>query len=764
MARSQTTPGGPPRRAAAALGVLGALLAAGCGWERNGTVLPLADFAAHQARAVTTDAISPALPETLAHLGYGWSIVPAAGAEPPALELRAQWAALDFFSLAGDTEAVVVEGAFHRSERRGPHQLALELNGQRVGQRPLRQGRTRYRFALPAERMRRGENRLELRLRPESARSQPGRRSAFAIRRIELQSPGARPPRAEPARVRVEEPEGSGPRVLVLPVPSRFDATLPLPEAPRLAAEIGLRTPTAGPSGPVTLRISLQDEGGAEQPLYEGVVGAEGPERLRLDLDRWAGTLARLRLEAMGSTNAELELLDPVVRGRAGADVGLPSLPLPAHLELPERSGLLAGRDVLVVLLDAARADAFTPWGGPYETPAIAALAASGTRFAAARAPSSWTGQSVPAIFTGLYPDSIGIEHWGSRLPPTVPTLAELFADAGYRTVLWTQHPFYQSHRELQRGFEQVTFGSHTDRESLPGRDELLAGDRPVFAFVHLMPPHTPYDPPAPFAGSLTGWFPGEIDVSAKALNQFPRRRDPEELSADELRYIRERYLENAAFADDLVARILAVFHDAGRLDDALVVIVSDHGEAFLEHSRFLHGLHVYGEFLHVPFVIRWPRGIPGMAPVVERPVSLVDLAPTLVDAMLLGQGIGFQGRSLIPEIRGEAAASDALFAYCRGNSDGKRPPKPRSMFESAGWKVVLDELEMEPRLYLKSSDDAESKDLSDRLPNQALLMLQAVRMQRELNLGIRDGLGGSGDQELDADTIERLKALGYLN
>lgn len=765
MARSQTIPGASARRFAAAPALLAAaLLAGGCGWGRGGREISLIDFAAYQAHAVTTDEITPAAPETLAHLGYGWVVEPAAGDEPPALELRSQWGALEVFSLEGDAEAVIVEGAFRHPPRKGAHQLALKLNGQRVGQRTLREGRGRYRFALPAEHVRRGENLLELRLRPESARSQPGRRSSFAIRRIELQSAGDRPPRAVPALVRVEEPEGQGPRALVLPAPSRFDATLPLPHSPRLEAELRLRYPAEGPRAPITLRIDLQDESGAELPLFESPIAAAEPGRLSLDLDRWAGTLARLRFEVSGQANAELDLLDPVVRGKGPAEVGLPELPTPARLELPERSGLLAGHDVLVVLLDAARADAFEPWGGPHPTPAISALAAAGTRFAEARAPSSWTGQSVPAILTGLYPDSIGIEHWGSRLPAAVPTLAELFADAGYRTVLWTQHPFYQSHRELQRGFEEVYFGSHTDREHLPTTAELLDGERPVFAFVHLMPPHTPYEPPAPFAGSLTGWFPGEMDVSAKALNQFPRRRDPDDLSEDELRYVRERYQENVAFADDLVDRVLAILRDAGRFDDALVALVADHGEAFLEHSRFLHGIHVYGEFLHVPFVLKWPQGIQGMAPVVERPVSLVDLAPTLVDAMLLGQGIGFQGRSLMPELQGGPAAADAVFAYCRGNSDGKRPPKPKSMFETAGWKIVYDELEREPRLYLTSRDAAERLDLATRLPAQTLLMLQADRMQRDLDSGIRAGLGGGGDQELDAETIERLKALGYLN
>jgi arylsulfatase A-like enzyme len=440
---------------------------------------------------------------------------------------------------------------------------------------------------------------------------------------------------------------------------------------------------------------------------------------------------------------------------------------------VPRASGRLAGGakerpDVLVILLDAARADALPCYGGEAPTPVIDALAASGTRFERARSASSWTGQSVPSIFTGLYPDSLGVEHWGSRMPAAVPTLASLFREGGYRTVLWSQHGFYQSHRTLLGGFDRVYFGKRGDAADLPAAHELLGDegserDLPLYAVVHLLPPHAPYEPPPPFRGSLTAGYRGAVELEPQFLNAFPKRRDPASLSAADLAYVRGRYLENAAYADFLVGQVLDLLRAAGRLEGALVVVLSDHGEAFLEHGRFLHGLHLWDEYLHVPLVVRWPAGVTGFRPTVAAPVSLVDLAPTLVDGLSLPVGIGFQGRSLLPAAFGGEAPAPVIYAHTRGITDGTRPPRPERMVESERHKVLLQHSLDAVRLFDLDADPGEQRDLAAEDPMRALLLAQTARMQAGLDRRLLEQLGSGGTEELDADTIEQLKALGYL-
>jgi arylsulfatase A-like enzyme len=327
-------------------------------------------------------------------------------------------------------------------------------------------------------------------------------------------------------------------------------------------------------------------------------------------------------------------------------------------------------------------------------------------------------------------------------------------------------------------GFDDVIFGRKGDPEDLPVAEELFGPARdgasegaegaggeetaPVFAIVHLMPPHAPYEPPRPFRGSLTAGYTGRVSLEPTFLNSFPKRRDPATLSAEDLGYIRGRYLENAAYADHLVSRVLDLYRLAGRLDDTLVVLVSDHGEAFLEHDRFLHGLHLFREYVHVPMIVRWPAGVRGFQPVVDTPASLVDVAPTLVDGLALPSGIGFQGRSLLPVVFDRQPLARPLYSYTRGLSDGTRPPRPERRIETDQWVAVLQEVGARTRLY-REGEVREQHDLAAEAPTQALLLAQTARLQEALNRRILETLGAADAEELDAETIEELRALGYL-
>ena len=483
-----------------------------------------------------------------------------------------------------------------------------------------------------------------------------------------------------PGKISVLDPPGADaatPRAIELPVASYLDVVLRLPESARLEGRFDFEPQSRSARAPVFVYVELMDEPGTDQTLFHKrfFKKTRRPEIVNLDLAAWAGQKVRLRVGTTGAGNG-------VVRwsslGVSAADpVNLsPSLP-PISRKMAPRSGRLEKPDVLVILLDAARADAFSPWGGPHPTPAVERLARDGTVFANATSPAPWTGQSVPSIMTGLFPDSLGVGPWGSQLPQTVPTLAELMAGAGYRTVLWSQHPLYSNHPSFRRGFEEFYRTPRGDYEALPEPDSLIADDQPTFAFVHLIPPHAPYSPPVPFRGAYSGDYKGKMSVEPPELNAYPRRKDPASLSESDRRYVFDRYLENAAFADDLVGRMLDSLAAADRYDDALIVVLSDHGEAFLEHDYFLHTKSVHREMIHVPFVVKWPRPTAHSGSVYEPPVSLVDLVPTLVDGLALDdRGAGFQGVSLLPAAFEGSLSSRAIYAVTRGGHGAQRPPR----------------------------------------------------------------------------------------
>lgn len=480
-----------------------------------------------------------------------------------------------------------------------------------------------------------------------------------------------------------------------------------------------------------------------------------------------------------------------------GDEVPPPVPEPPSELSLPSDDGwhavspggpsgrlVVEGRrpDVVVILIDAARADVFGAYGDPRPTPAIDALAAVGTRFANALAPAPWTGASVPALLTGLHPEVLGAEHWESRLPGGATTLAERLSAAGYHTGLFSQHPLYGSNRPLLRGFD--TFIEAKQEKSgdvvldeLPDAASLLApaDEGPSFAFFHLLPPHTPYDPPPPFLGSLTGEPPPPLDqllagepVDAPLLSEYPHRRDPAELSSEARRFLFDRYREMACFADALVGRLLDDLRAADRFDDTLVMVLSDHGEAFLEHEYFMHTRQVYREALHIPWVVKWPRSVEGFGPVVDEPVSLVDLVPTLIDGLGLAapddaETERFQGPSLMPRIFDGVPLHRAVVSSTRGPVRPQHPPMPSAAIELDGWSLVRDLERGTSELFDLANDPGQQHDLAavERRRRQQLEEL----LERRLTLHdtLRKALGETASEGLDPETQRQLEALGYL-
>ena len=159
--------------------------------------------------------------------------------------------------------------------------------------------------------------------------------------------------------------------------PAFLDLVAELPNGARFRAEAGASPAGAGRA---TVRLSVLDAAG-ERVAGEWPLAGQARQRLRADLAAWAGQTVRLRLEADGTDGVELELRHAAITGRPGSEAA--HRLLPAEPAAPPRSGRLGRPDIFVVLLDAARADAFRPFGGRWASPALERLAADGTRFTA---------------------------------------------------------------------------------------------------------------------------------------------------------------------------------------------------------------------------------------------------------------------------------------------------------------------------------------------------------------------------------------------
>ena len=434
------------------------------------------------------------------------------------------------------------------------------------------------------------------------------------------------------------------------------------------------------------------------------------------------------------------------------------------------------GPDVLLVVVDTLRADAVGA-----ATPRWDALAAEGALFAACRAPSSWTKPSTASLLTGLYPSEHGALEFESMLPGAATTLAETLRAAGWRTAAFADNPFVSVEYGFGQGFDAFTGrspspvargtlllqaaaqvrlraaggaaysfgpGVETGADGILGGavDFLLASDgRPAFAYAHLIEPHYPYTPPPPFDGGRRRVDPPHSS-GILPFDAFPALPDAD------VAVMRANYAGEVTAADAALGRALDRLRAAGRLDGMLVVITSDHGEEFHEHGGWTHGQSLYEELVRVPLLVRAPAGGPGRGRRVEAPVSLVDLAPTILDLAGVASGARVSGRSLVPLLEGRTLPPVPHFAEIRSGPVGARAVflGPRALIRA--WKPGQEATvaqDLAPGRAADPDGDGRSVERLGILLGEAFDAMERGALPRE-------------SKQFDEDTRRALEAIGY--
>ncbi len=316
-------------------------------------------------------------------------------------------------------------------------------------------------------------------------------------------------------------------------------------------------------------------------------------------------------------------------------------------------------RNVILISLDTVAPRRTSAYGGRRDnTPTLAALAARGTKFTNAFSTASWTAPAHASMLTGSYPSTI---HPGgprsSALYQLAPRLlAEYFADAGYQTAAFTGGGWVSKALGVDRGFQTYEEGVWS-YVRMPGPVQWLKDhgrEKPFFFFYHTYIAHVPYrderyakdlDP-----GRLKGiWSTDDWDDSKKTwrlpLAVCCQHMD---VTPDEREYLLARYDGDIAVADEAVRDLWNALGEIGMQDQTTVVVTSDHGEEFWEHtdSAARHGHSLYDEILRIPLI--WVE--PGLPPrVSDEPVSLVDIVPTLLGRFHMHATHHVDGRDLSP-------------------------------------------------------------------------------------------------------------------
>ncbi len=388
------------------------------------------------------------------------------------------------------------------------------------------------------------------------------------------------------------------------------------------------------------------------------------------------------------------------------------------------------GTPVILISIDTLRSDHLPAYG--YEngsTPAIDAFRRDAVLFERAYTHTPLTLPSHASMLTGVLPADHGVrDNVGYQLAEDVPTLPQILKNEGYATGAAVSAFVLRTESGLDRGFD-----FYDDRVEAIGPTAVIGrvqrgGDetakialdwirqhaaQPHFFFLHLYDPHTPYEPPEPYASRFAHPYDGEI-----------------------------------AFADSIVGSFLDELKRLGIYDRALIILLSDHGEGLNDHREEEHGIFLYREAIQVPLIVKFPGGAHAGASV-GAPAQIVDVFPTILAQTGIGGDDDTPGRPL-----GELLAD---------------PGEPRLVYSETyyprlhfGWSDLhsLTDGEMHyihaprPELYDLRADPAERQNVLEENRRTYFAMREAI----EPLVRLADAPAAVAPEE-----AAKLAALGYL-
>lgn len=457
---------------------------------------------------------------------------------------------------------------------------------------------------------------------------------------------------------------------------------------------------------------------------------------------------------------------------------------------------------IVLVSFDTLRADALA---GPALAllPNVAQLVAEGAHFTHAWAAASYTLPAHAAMLTGRDAAEHPLEGPHPQLAAGFPTLAQRLRREGFATRAFHEGGYVRGSYGFARGFEKYT---QLPRRALPGPrfDEVLAwidaqGERPFFLFLHTYAAHDPYGgwrrlraarpelalPSAVAVRELAARYPVGVPIPPAHRQLFRlfnplADRELDRVRAVELRPVdalaedprfepavatmRESYSARVAGLDAMLGRLRAHLeaHDLWR--DTLLVVTSDHGEAFFEHGQPWHGYVPYDEVLRVPWIVSFPRLFEAHAPVgIDATVWHLDLVPTLLALAGAPPAPELSGRDLSAALAGRAepAAEHPVFPLVR-EVEYLGPEPQRRVAIRAPWKLVP----YHPRFHAAgdqlfdiSADPGETHNLLPARSDEArALKALADAYEASLRPAPPARSGAQGPEESEA-----LRELGYL-
>lgn len=474
------------------------------------------------------------------------------------------------------------------------------------------------------------------------------------------------------------------------------------------------------------------------------------------------------------------------------------------RLELPDfqpgANNELEAPSVILVVLDSVRADHLSLYSYERDTsPNLREIAREATTYRNAIAASDFSLPSHASLLTGLYPSQHGAHYTqenpvGQPLAERFSTLAEDLRDGGYSTfAVLANYGYLSPSFGMDQGFQyyeasarlpflgsQWPYCLRTALKPLfqlvvPG-PELEATARlatdinrsvfsvieqsqqagvPFFLFINYMDAHWPYNPPAPYDTR----FPGKDETFTWADYLHLEEqviRGERSVSEVEGRHLISQYDGEIAYLDDHLGQLVQRLKSLGIYDNTMLVITSDHGDAFGERNFVSHGVSLYQDQIHVPLVIKYPNTSEETQ--VNEFVSLTDVTPTILAAAGVDVPSNLAGRDL-HQPPSQDTAEVFSESYPHEHFVGLDP-----RFQRVEWAIFVGSQKLiwstagKRERYDLLQDPLEKRNLYG--PNDETSLRLEARLKQWLDSVVDDS---QQQTPLDGDALERLKSLGYI-
>lgn len=324
-----------------------------------------------------------------------------------------------------------------------------------------------------------------------------------------------------------------------------------------------------------------------------------------------------------------------------------------------------AQRSVLLISIDSLRSD--MPWTGYPRAiaPRLTAFEAQSVSYTRAYAVSSYTSMSLGGLLSGRYPHELSRDgYFFGTYAPSNEFFPELLQAAHVNTVSAHAHGYFKN-AGFEQGFDSwkivpnLKWNAQTDENVTSPAHEKLAEELLTsasakgrfFAWFHFLDPHDQYQ-----------------DHTADGIEPFGKK-------------LRDKYDGEVLFTDRYVGKLLDFVEAAPWGKDVVVIVTSDHGEAFGEHGQTRHGFEIWENLVRVPLMVRMPGATPRR---IDEARSAIDIAPTLLELFGVKGGEGLPGKSLVPELLGAKAESRPVVVDLPATSNNDR----RRAVVSGKWKM----------------------------------------------------------------------------